>query len=199
MQTSDVKLSYFTMPVHPPGRNYLETLKEDREAVLLADALGFSEAFFGEHITDIAETVTSSLMFCASLVDATKQIKLGSGTVNMPNNHPAQVAAQVAMIDTMLEGRFLFGISPGGLRSDAEVFGNLDRDRNAMFVEAIDQVLDAEGVEPLAQARQIAEKRLSQLGNLPREKLRRRLVAYLGRRGFRGSDVVEMVGEVVNR
>ncbi len=141
MRASDIKLSFFTMPVHPPGRNYLETLKEDREAILLADELGFAEAFIGEHVTDIAETVTSSLMFCASLAYATKQIHLGSGTVNMPNNHPAQVAAQVAMIDTMLEGRFLFGISPGGLRSDAEVFGNLDRDRNAMFVEAIDQVL----------------------------------------------------------
>ena len=35
-----------------------------------------------------------------------------------------------------------FGISPGGLASDAEVFGNLDKDRNAMFVECIDMVLD---------------------------------------------------------
>jgi alkanesulfonate monooxygenase SsuD/methylene tetrahydromethanopterin reductase-like flavin-dependent oxidoreductase (luciferase family) len=148
MRTSEVKLSFFTMPVHPTSRNYVETLKEDREAILLADALGFAEAFVGEHVTDIAESVTSSLMFCASLADATKQIRLGSGTVNMPNNHPAQVAAQVAMIDTMLEGRFLFGISPGGLRSDAEVFGNLDRDRNAMFVEAIDQVLQIWASDP---------------------------------------------------
>ena len=142
MHNKAVKLSIFMMPLHPPGRNYVETLAEDREAVLLADALGYAEAFIGEHVTDIAETVTSSLMFCASLAHETKQIKLGSGTVNMPNNHPAQVAAQVAMLDTMLQGRFLFGISPGGLRSDAEVFGNLEADRTAMFVEAIDQVLE---------------------------------------------------------
>ena len=45
------------------------------------------------------------------------------------------------MLDHLLEGRFIFGISPGGLRSDAEVFGNLDNDRIAMFVEAIDMVL----------------------------------------------------------
>ena len=45
------------------------------------------------------------------------------------------------MIDHMLGGRLVFGISPGGLRSDAEVFGNLDRDRRAMFAEAIEQVL----------------------------------------------------------
>ena len=108
---------------------------------MLADQLGFVEAFVGEHVTDLAETVTSCLTFLASLGDATEQIKLGSGTVNMPNAHPAAVAAHVSMVDHLLEGRFLFGISPGGLRSDAEVFGNLDDDRKAMFNEAIDQVL----------------------------------------------------------
>jgi alkanesulfonate monooxygenase SsuD/methylene tetrahydromethanopterin reductase-like flavin-dependent oxidoreductase (luciferase family) len=136
-----MKLGFFTMPLHPPERNYTATLKEDREAILLADRLGYEEAFIGEHVTDKAETVTSCLMFVASLAHATQRIKLGSGTVNMPNTHPATVAAQVAMIDHMLEGRFLFGISPGGLLSDAEVFGNLDADRTAMFVEAIDMVL----------------------------------------------------------
>ena len=136
-----MRLAYFTMPLHPPSRNYTEVLKEDREAIVLADRLGYVEAFVGEHVTDLAEPVTSCLTFIASLLDRTENIVLGSGTVNLPNNHPAQVAAQVAMIDHLLEGRFLFGISPGGLLSDAEAFGNLDRDRTAMFVEAIDQVL----------------------------------------------------------
>jgi alkanesulfonate monooxygenase SsuD/methylene tetrahydromethanopterin reductase-like flavin-dependent oxidoreductase (luciferase family) len=45
------------------------------------------------------------------------------------------------MLDHLLDGRFIFGISPGGLLSDAEVFGNLDANRNEMFVEAINQVL----------------------------------------------------------
>src|SRR5580704_2181689 len=136
-----MKLGYFTMPLHPPTRNYTQTLKEDREAIVLADRLGYVEAFVGEHVTDRAETITSCLAFIASLIDATRRIKLGSGTLNLPNHHPAAVAAQVAMLDHLLEGRFLFGISPGGLRSDAEAFGNLDRDRTAMFVEAIDMVL----------------------------------------------------------
>ncbi|MBK8960193.1 MAG: LLM class flavin-dependent oxidoreductase [Proteobacteria bacterium] len=136
-----MKLSYFTMPLHPPGRDYSATLHEDRAAFLLADELGFAEAFCGEHVTDRAETITSCLIFLASLAYQTRRIKLGSGTVNLPNAHPAAVAAQVAMLDHMLAGRFIFGISPGGLRSDAEVFGNLDKDRRAMFAEAIEQVL----------------------------------------------------------
>ena len=143
-----MQLGYFTMPLHPPERNYTDTLKEDREAIILADRLGYAEAFVGEHVTDRAETITSSLMFIASLIGETRRIKLGSGTVNLPNNHPAAVAAQVAMIDHLLQGRFLFGISPGGLRSDAEVFGNLDQDRTAMFVEAIDMVLKIWSSDP---------------------------------------------------
>jgi alkanesulfonate monooxygenase SsuD/methylene tetrahydromethanopterin reductase-like flavin-dependent oxidoreductase (luciferase family) len=143
-----VRLGYFMMPLHPPSRDYTQVLKEDREALILADRLGFEEAFVGEHVTDVAEPVTSSLAFIASMIDATKRIKLGAGTVNLPNNHPAQVAAQVAMIDHLLEGRFLFGISPGGLLSDAEVFGNLDHDRTEMFVESIDQILAIWAGEP---------------------------------------------------
>jgi alkanesulfonate monooxygenase SsuD/methylene tetrahydromethanopterin reductase-like flavin-dependent oxidoreductase (luciferase family) len=143
-----MQLGYFTMPLHPPERDYTTTLREDRDAIILAEKLGFVEALVGEHVTDRAETITSALVFIASLLSETSRIKLGSGTVNLPNNHPAAVAAQVAMLDHLLEGRFLFGISPGGLRSDAEAFGNLDADRTSMFVEAIDMVLKIWASDP---------------------------------------------------
>jgi alkanesulfonate monooxygenase SsuD/methylene tetrahydromethanopterin reductase-like flavin-dependent oxidoreductase (luciferase family) len=137
-----MRLATFMMPLHPPGRRPAETLAEDREAILLADRLGYSEAYVGEHVTDLAENVTSCLMFLASLAHDTKHIVLGSGTINMPNSHPAAIAAQVAMLDHLLKGRFIMGISPGGLMSDAEVFGNIDKDRNAIFLESINMVLD---------------------------------------------------------
>jgi alkanesulfonate monooxygenase SsuD/methylene tetrahydromethanopterin reductase-like flavin-dependent oxidoreductase (luciferase family) len=137
-----VKLGTFMMPLHPPSRPAWQTLAEDREAILLADRLGYCEALVGEHVTDLAENVTSCLLFLASLAPETKSIVLGSGTINMPNTHPAAIAAQVAMLDHMLQGRFLMGISPGGLMSDAEAFGNLGKDRNAMFLESINMVLD---------------------------------------------------------
>jgi alkanesulfonate monooxygenase SsuD/methylene tetrahydromethanopterin reductase-like flavin-dependent oxidoreductase (luciferase family) len=137
-----MKLGTFMMPLHPPSRVPTQTLAEDREAILLADRLGYCEAFVGEHVTDLAENVTSCLMFLASLAHDTKDIVLGSGTINMPNTHPAAVAAQVAMLDHILQGRFIMGISPGGLASDAEVFGSWQKNRNAMFLESINMVLD---------------------------------------------------------
>lgn len=143
-----MQLGFFTMPIHPIGKDWRQCLREDTEAFVLADELGFSEALCGEHVTDAAENITSCTMFLASLASKTKRIKLGTGTVNMPNAHPAAVAAQIAMLDHMLDGRFIFGISPGGLLSDAEAFGNLDRDRNAMFLEAINMVLEIWTREP---------------------------------------------------
>jgi alkanesulfonate monooxygenase SsuD/methylene tetrahydromethanopterin reductase-like flavin-dependent oxidoreductase (luciferase family) len=136
-----MNLGYFTMPLHPPGRDYVQTLGEDRDAIVLADRLGFTEAFVGEHVTDIAESVTDSVVFLASLAPLTKSIKLCTGTVNLPNGHPASIATKVAMLDNILEGRFVFGISPGGLPSDWEVFGNLELDRREKFLECIDHVL----------------------------------------------------------
>ena len=93
-------------------------------------------------------TSPPAIAFLAWIAAATKRIRLGTGTVNMPNTHPATVAASIAMLDHMLDGRLIFGISPGGLLSDAELFGNLDADRNAMFLEAINQVLEIWASEP---------------------------------------------------
>jgi alkanesulfonate monooxygenase SsuD/methylene tetrahydromethanopterin reductase-like flavin-dependent oxidoreductase (luciferase family) len=136
-----MELGFFTMPLHPAGKDLRRSYREDREAIVLADELGYCEAFVGEHVSDAAEPVTSCVVFLASLAHVTNRIRLGTGTVNLPNGHPAAIAAQVAMLDHLLDGRLLFGISPGGLRSDMEVFGNLDADRTAMFVECIDHVL----------------------------------------------------------
>ncbi len=137
-----MRLGFFTMPIHPPQRNYVETLREDREAFLLADRLGYAEAYVGEHVTDSAETITDCVVFLASLVHDTEQITLGTGTVNLPNTHPAALAAKTAMLDNMLEGRFILGVSPGGLPSDWEMFGNLSGvDRRAKAQECIDHVI----------------------------------------------------------
>jgi alkanesulfonate monooxygenase SsuD/methylene tetrahydromethanopterin reductase-like flavin-dependent oxidoreductase (luciferase family) len=143
-----MKLGFFTMPIHPLGKDWRLSLQEDREAFILADELGFTEGYVGEHATDQAENITSCTAFLAWIAAATRNIKLGTGTINMPNSHPATVAATVAMLDHMLDGRLIFGISPGGLLSDAELFGNLDANRNEMFLESINQVLDIWASEP---------------------------------------------------
>ena len=58
--TGPVKLGYFAQPIHPLSRSYADILAENIEAAVLADRLGFDEAFFGEHFTDLCEPITSA-------------------------------------------------------------------------------------------------------------------------------------------
>ena len=136
-----MKLGLFMMPMHPAERDPVQTLQEDRQTVILADRLGFHDAFVGEHITDRCENITSSFIFLATLIADTRTVKLGTGTSNLSHTHPALVAAHAAMFDHLARGRFIFGVSPGALRSDAEALGLLDEDRNKLFAEAIDVIL----------------------------------------------------------
>jgi alkanesulfonate monooxygenase SsuD/methylene tetrahydromethanopterin reductase-like flavin-dependent oxidoreductase (luciferase family) len=85
--------------------------------------------------------VTNSFIFLATLIHATKNIKLGSGTSNLSHTHPTLIASHAAMFDHLAEGRFIFGISPGALSSDAEALGMLEEDRNKIFAESIDVIL----------------------------------------------------------
>ena len=143
-----MKLGYFTMPIHPLHRNYAETLVEDREAFILADKLGFSEGYCGEHLTDLAENIPNSMMFISSLLGSTTQIKLGTATTNLPFSHPLVIATNAAMLDNLFKGRFILGVGAGILQSDAEAMGLMDKDRGAMFAEAIDQIIALWTSEP---------------------------------------------------
>ena len=144
-----VKLGMFTMPFHHPDRNYAELLAEDQEAVVLADQLGFSEAYVGEHFSSWSERITSPLIFLATVISRTRQIRLGTGVLNLPQTHPATVAAHAAMFDQLSGGRFIMGIGPGGLVSDLEMFevGQAEL-RPQMVQESIDIVLKLWAQDP---------------------------------------------------
>jgi regulatory protein len=78
----------------------------------------------------------------------------------------------------------------------------LTRDLLSMGVErsVIDRAIAAqwpEGSDRSTMPLALATKRAAQLGSLPRHVKRRRVVAYLARRGFSGREISEMVDRVV--
>lgn len=75
-----MRLSYFTQPVHPPAKNYRQVLHEDRELILLADELGYVEAFLGEHITDRNDKMLQS-------IDMMLAIPAGEPTCNLTDDY----------------------------------------------------------------------------------------------------------------
>jgi len=135
-----MKLGLFMMPLHDPGRPYGDVLREDREAILLAEDLGYDEAWVGEHYSCATEPIANPMQFMATLAPLTKRIVFGTSVLNLPQHHPAHIAGDAAQFDHLVGGRFIMGVGPGGLGSDFELFETLEKDRAAMMVESVETI-----------------------------------------------------------
>tara|TARA_Y100001960_G_scaffold321792_1_gene397140 strand:- start:853 stop:1893 length:1041 start_codon:yes stop_codon:yes gene_type:complete len=113
-------------------------MKDNREAIILADQLGYTEAWIGEHQTSIAEPISDPYLFLATVIHATKNIRFGTAVLNLPYHHPVKLGMQIAMFDQLSGGRTLVGIGPGGLVSDLEIF-DIDNEKSYdMMIECMD-------------------------------------------------------------
>jgi alkanesulfonate monooxygenase SsuD/methylene tetrahydromethanopterin reductase-like flavin-dependent oxidoreductase (luciferase family) len=144
-----MRLGLFMMPLHPPTRTLGDYLKETTEKALLAERLGFDEVWVGEHFSATSEPIPSPMMFMASLIPQTQRIVFGTGVINLPNRHPAVIAAEAAQFDHMSGGRFIFGVGTGSLPSDYELFDVADlAKRNRMMIESLDMIARIWAQEP---------------------------------------------------
>lgn len=84
------------------------------------------------------------------------------------------------------------GRGPGRLVRDLLAQG-VDR---RLAEQAVAAALRDEGTDPSQLARRIAERRVQQLGDLPPTTKRRRLTAFLMRRGFVGGEARDLVREL---
>ena len=125
----------FSIPVYNQNTSMTKMLNEVIAQVVKADKWGLKEAFFGEHITDKHEKITSSLMMVATLAKLTKKIKLGTLTTNLNFYNPAVVAALVSIADNLSEGRLILGVGSGANMSDIEAINSIDRNNHALTLE----------------------------------------------------------------
>jgi limonene 1,2-monooxygenase len=131
----------FLAPFHPVDEDPTLCLQRDLELIDHLDRLGYEEAWIGEHHSAGYEIIASPELFIAAAAERTKRIKLGSGVISLPYHNPLTTANRVIQLDHQTKGRFMFGVGPGLLPSDAFQMGidpAVQRDR---MVEAIEVIL----------------------------------------------------------
>src|SRR5215207_8882943 len=116
---------------------------ESLEQVVLADELGFDNAWVVEHhFLEEYSHSSAPEVFLAAAAARTRRIRLGHGIVQIPPavNHPARVAERVATLDLISDGRVELGT--GESSSAAELGGFLiDRTRKReMWEDAIEAI-----------------------------------------------------------
>ena len=127
------------MPSHPPERSIRDGQKRDLAELELLDALGFDEAWIGEHFTANWEPCPAPDLLIAQALLRTTQIRLGPLSHLLPFHQPVELAHRIAYLDHMAEGRYQLGIGIGALPTDHDLFGtdpSGGRDRRMTYESA---------------------------------------------------------------
>ena len=135
-----MRFGIFMAPFHPAGENPTLLLEHDLELVEHLDRLGFDEAWIGEHHSAGTEIIASPEIFIAAAAGRTRHIRLGTGVISASYHNPLWVAERAVMLDHLTRGRFMLGLGPGALPSDAAMIG-LDMPRTRELLEdAVDVI-----------------------------------------------------------
>jgi len=134
----------FMMPLHPPYRAFADAYDRDIDQIVLADRLGFREAWVGEHLTERWENAPAPDLLIAKALALTKNVLLGTGVTLLALHNPVYLAHRLAMLDHMARGRFQWGIGGGGIPTDLSLLGVDHTDPTAVrarSAEVLDVVL----------------------------------------------------------
>lgn len=139
---SRMRFGIFLPPHHVPvGQDPTYSLQRDTELVQRLDAMGFDEAWFGEHHSCGVELIGDPMLFIAHCAQVTKHIKLGTGVVSLPYHNPFHVADRLIQLDHMTRGRAMLGVGPGALATDAIMFGLDPKDARAALEQDVDVLM----------------------------------------------------------
>lgn len=96
-----------------PARTGEQIYGELAEQVRLAEAAGFSTAWIAEHHFNNYSLCPSPLVMCSHLAAATRTIRIGTAVLVLPLYEPARVLQEIAMVDSLSNGRLELGIGSG--------------------------------------------------------------------------------------
>ncbi|GIF19497.1 luciferase family oxidoreductase group 1 [Actinoplanes tereljensis] len=110
-----VPLSVLDLATVRAGHSSADALRGTLDIARTADELGYHRFWVAEHHNMPAVASTAPPVLIASVAAQTRQIKVGSGGVMLPNHMPFVVAEQFAILEALHPGRIDLGIgrAPG--------------------------------------------------------------------------------------
>ncbi|MCL4131727.1 UNVERIFIED_CONTAM: hypothetical protein GTU68_004385 [Idotea baltica] len=136
-----MKFGMFHAPFHDHATNPNANLHRDLELIRHLDYLGFDEAWIGEHHSCGTEIIADPMIFCATALERTRNIKLGTGVLSVPYHNPLWTADRITQLDHLSRGRFMFGAGPGALPTDAHMIGIQPSEQRRMLEEGMEAIM----------------------------------------------------------
>jgi alkanesulfonate monooxygenase SsuD/methylene tetrahydromethanopterin reductase-like flavin-dependent oxidoreductase (luciferase family) len=131
-----IGLSVQHLPEDPQGARFQDHV----EQVRLARAVGFHSVWASQHYLSDPFTYFQPIPTLARLAADAAGMTLGTGVLLLPLHHPVEVAEQLATLDVITGGRFVFGAGLGYRDVENEALGLDPRGRVGRLEEGLDLV-----------------------------------------------------------
>ena len=124
-----------------------QTYDADIAEIVLADELGFRDAFISEHhgevpFIDKVDTIPAPELMICKAAGLTRRIRMGAAVKLIHLHHPLDMAVQSAVTDHLTGGRYILGFGAGfGNPAFSRGRGLSFEDRNARMREALEFIL----------------------------------------------------------
>lgn len=92
------------------GESATDALRHSTEAAKLVDQLGYTRLWFTEHHNSRHQMSTSPDLLIAHMASVTKNIRVGSGGVMLPNHSPLRVVENFSILEALHPGRIDLGM-----------------------------------------------------------------------------------------
>jgi len=101
---------------------------------------GFDLIVMGQHFLSTPFQEMQSLPALARLAAEAGTMRVGATVILLPLLNPVDVAEQVATLDVITEGRFIFGVGLGYREEENEAFGIAPKERVGRLVESLEVI-----------------------------------------------------------
>jgi alkanesulfonate monooxygenase SsuD/methylene tetrahydromethanopterin reductase-like flavin-dependent oxidoreductase (luciferase family) len=125
---------------HPPGVSMVDRFREHLAQVRAARDAGFDLVVMGQHYLSTPFQELQTLPSLARLAAEAGSMRVGATVLLLPLLNPVDVAEQVATLDVITEGRFIFGAGLGYREEEYEAFGIEGKERVPRFVESLEVI-----------------------------------------------------------
>ena len=119
----NLKLSVLDQTPIRKGSNAVRSLQESIELAKLTDSLGYTRYWISEHHNTTMLAGAAPEVLLARLGAETKNIRLGSGGIMLPNHSALKVAENFRLLEALYPGRIDLGLgrAPGGDRATSSL------------------------------------------------------------------------------
>ena len=125
---------------HPPGVSMVDRFREHVDQVRAARDAGFDLIVMGQHFLSAPFQEVQTLPSLARLAAEAGRMRVGATVLLLPLLNPVDVAEQVATLDVITEGRFVFGVGLGYREEENEAFGVAPKERVGRLVEGLEVI-----------------------------------------------------------